>query len=98
MSSFRKIFSYRMLVMLMVGYCSGLPLLLIGSTLQAWMKDKDVDLTAIGAFSLVGIPYTIKFLWAPLLDRYTMPFLGRRRGWMLIFQILLVITILGLSM
>lgn len=97
MSSLRKVFSYRMLVMLFLGYSAGLPLLLIGSTLQAWMKDSEVDLTAIGAFSLVGLPYTIKFLWAPLLDRYRLPFLGRRRGWMVVFQALLVLSIWALS-
>jgi MFS transporter, PAT family, beta-lactamase induction signal transducer AmpG len=97
-SSFNKIFNHRMLIMLLTGYSAGLPLLLIGSTLQAWMTNEGVDLTAIGAFSLVGLPYTIKFLWAPLLDRYQVPFLGRRRGWMVIFQILLVITIWGLSL
>lgn len=98
MSNFRKIFSYRMLIMLLMGYAAGLPLLLIGSTLQAWMTDEGVDLTAIGAFSLVGLPYTIKFLWAPLLDRYQVPFLGRRKGWMVIFQVLLVATIFALAL
>lgn len=87
-----------MLVMLLLGYCAGLPLLLIGSTLQAWMTNEGVDLTAIGAFSLVGLPYTIKFIWAPLLDRFRMPFLGRRKGWMLVFQVLLVVTIWSLSL
>lgn len=87
-----------MLIMLLMGYAAGLPLLLIGSTLQAWMTDEGVDLTAIGAFSLVGLPYTIKFLWAPLLDRYQVPFLGRRKGWMVIFQVLLVATIFALAL
>lgn len=86
-----------MFIMLLLGYCAGLPLLLIGSTLQAWMKDAGVDLTSIGAFSLVGLPYTIKFLWAPLLDRYKLPFLSRRKGWMVFFQVLLVINIFALS-
>jgi len=94
----RRFFSYRMLVMLFMGYSSGLPLLLIGSTLQAWMTDEGVDLTAIGLVSLLGLPYVLKFLWAPFLDRFQIPFLGRRRGWMFVFQILLVISILGLSM
>ena len=93
----KKIFSVRMLSMLLIGYSAGLPLLLIGSTLQAWMTDSGVDLTAIGLVSLLGIPYVFKFLWAPLLDRYKLPFLSRRKGWMLLFQILLVICILGLS-
>jgi PAT family beta-lactamase induction signal transducer AmpG len=98
MSTFKKFFSYRMFIMLLTGYSAGLPLLLIGSTLQAWMTNEGVDLTAIGAFSLVGLPYTLKFLWAPLLDRYQVPFLGRRRGWMVVFQILLALTIWGLSL
>jgi MFS transporter, PAT family, beta-lactamase induction signal transducer AmpG len=98
MSTFKQIFSYRMLLMILTGYSAGMPLLLIGSTLQAWMTDSKVDLTAIGAFSLVGLPYTIKFLWAPLLDRFQLPFLGRRRGWMLFFQSLLITTVWGLSL
>lgn len=94
----KKIFSRRMLSMLLVGYASGLPLLLIGSTLQAWMTDEGVDLTAIGMVSLIGFPYVIKVLWAPLLDRYKLPFLSRRKGWMILFQVLMVICILGLSL
>jgi MFS transporter, PAT family, beta-lactamase induction signal transducer AmpG len=95
--SLKQIFGLRMLMMLLTGYCAGLPLLLIGSTLQAWMTSEGVDLTAIGFVSLLGLPYVLKFLWAPLLDRYALPFLGRRRGWMLVFQALLVGSILGLS-
>ncbi len=83
--------------MLLLGYCSGLPLLLIGSTLQAWMTDEGVDLTAIGMVSLIGLPYVIKFLWAPLLDRFKLPYFSRRKGWMILFQVLLVICIAGLS-
>lgn len=98
MSSFKRMFSLRMLMMILTGYSAGMPLLLIGSTLQAWMTDAKVDLTAIGAFSLVGIPYTIKFLWAPILDRFQIPFLGRRRGWMFLFQALLVLTVWSLSL
>ncbi|WP_408096302.1 AmpG family muropeptide MFS transporter [Peredibacter sp. HCB2-198] len=94
----KKIFSTRMLSMLLIGYSAGLPLLLIGSTLQAWMTDEGVDLTAIGLVSLLGLPYVFKFLWAPLLDRYKLPFMSRRKGWMLLFQILLVLCILGLSL
>lgn len=97
MKELKKVFSHRMLVMILTGYSAGLPLLLIGSTLQAWMKDENIDLTTIGALSLVGLPYTLKFLWSPLLDRFQIPFLGRRRGWMVIFQSLLVLTIWSLS-
>lgn len=93
----KKVFSVRMLSMLLTGYSAGLPLLLIGSTLQAWMTDEGVDLTAIGLVSLLGLPYVFKFLWAPLLDRFKIPLLGRRKGWMFIFQILLVVCIFGLS-
>ena len=94
----KKIFSFRMLTMLMMGYCSGLPLLLTGGTLQAWMTDEKIDLTAIGMVSLIGMPYVLKFLWAPFLDRYQIPFLGRRKGWMIIFQVLILLSIFGLSL
>lgn len=98
METLKKVFSYRMLMMLLLGYCAGLPLLLTGGTLQAWMTDEKVDLTAIGMVSLIGMPYVLKFLWAPFLDRYQIPFFGRRRGWMVVFQILIVASIFGLSM
>jgi PAT family beta-lactamase induction signal transducer AmpG len=98
MDTVKKIFSFRMLTMLMMGYCSGLPLLLTGGTLQAWMTDEKIDLTAIGMVSLIGMPYVLKFLWAPFLDRYQIPVLGRRKGWMIIFQILILVSIFGLSM
>ncbi len=95
----RAILNRRMLVSLVMGFSCGLPLLLTITLLQAWMKDEGIDLTLIGLMALVGLPYTIKFLWAPLLDRYTPPFLGRRRGWMLVAQVLLMaaIVLLGLS-
>jgi PAT family beta-lactamase induction signal transducer AmpG len=98
METFKKIFSYRMLIMLLMGYSAGLPLLLTGGTLQAWMTDEKVDLTSIGLVSLIGMPYVLKFLWAPFLDRFQIPFFGRRRGWMIVFQILIALSILGLSM
>lgn len=82
------VFSGRMLVALLMGFSSGLPLLLTGSVLQAWLKDGGVDLTRIGLFALVGLPYTLKFLWSPLFDRYT-PLLGRRRGWLALMQVAL---------
>ena len=92
-SILKIIFSWRMLVTFFLGISSGIPLLVTGSTLQAWMTDEKVNLAVIGMFSLVGLPYTVKFLWSPFLDRYIPPFLGRRRGWMLICQILLMIAI-----
>src|SRR5690349_4546193 len=87
----------RMLVVLIFGFSSGIPLALVGATLQAWMASLKVDLTLIGIFSLVGLPYTLKFLWAPFMDRYVPPFLGRRRGWIMMSQIALVISLVGMS-
>jgi len=87
-----------MLVSLLMGFSSGLPLLLTLSLLQAWMKEEGVDLGVIGLVTLVGLPYTLKFLWAPLLDRYSLPFLGRRRGWLLVSQLALVAAISGLGL
>jgi PAT family beta-lactamase induction signal transducer AmpG len=95
---FKLIFSPRMLVSFLMGFSCGVPLLLTLSVLQAWMKETGVDLTTIGLFSLVGLPYTLKFLWAPILDRFSLPLFGRRRGWMLLFQIFLMLAIAGLGM
>lgn len=92
------IFSARMLVALLMGFSSGLPLLLIGSVLQAWLKDGGVDLARIGLFALVGLPYALKFLWAPLFDRYVLPLLGRRRGWLAVTQLLLAAALAALSL
>jgi len=96
-SVFKVLASRRMLVALVMGFASGLPLLLTISVLQAWMKEEGVDLAVIGLMALVGLPYTLKFLWAPVLDRYTIPIFGRRRGWLLIAQTALVLAIIGLS-
>jgi PAT family beta-lactamase induction signal transducer AmpG len=86
-----------MLVAFVMGFSSGLPLLLTLTVLQAWMKEEGVDLTVIGAVTLVGLPYTLKFLWAPVLDRFTLPFLGRRRGWLLVIQLSLMVSVAGLG-
>lgn len=86
-----------MLVALLMGFSCGLPLLLTVSLLQAWMKDEGVDLAVIGLMALVGLPYTLKFLWAPIVDRFTLPFLGRRRGWLLVAQLALMASIIGLG-
>jgi len=94
----RYIFTPRMLVAFLMGFSCGVPLLLTLSVLQAWMKEEGVDLSVIGLFTLVGLPYTLKFLWSPVLDRFVPPFLGRRRGWMLVIQILLVAAIAGLGL
>jgi PAT family beta-lactamase induction signal transducer AmpG len=94
-----KVFvSPRMWLAGLMGFASGLPLLLTLSVLQAWLKSESVDLATIGFIGLVGLPYTLKFLWAPLLDRYIPLALGRRRGWLLIFQLLLVSGIVLLAL
>jgi len=97
-SIFKVICSGRMIAALLMGFSCGLPLLLTITVLQAWMQKEGVDLTVIGLMALVGLPYTLKFLWAPFLDRYTLPFLGRRRGWLLIAQIFLFFSIIGLGL
>lgn len=98
MELIKKALSFRMLCLLLLGYSAGLPLLLIGGTLQAWMTDSQVDLGTIGMVSLIGLPYTIKFVWSPFLDRFKLPFLSRRKGWMLLFQACLVVSIFSLSL
>lgn len=95
---FKLIFSPRMLVAFLMGFSCGVPLLLTLSVLQAWMKEEGVDLSVIGLFSLVGLPYTLKFLWSPILDRFSLPLFGRRRGWLLIFQVLLMVAVAGLGL
>ncbi|VAW80137.1 AmpG permease [hydrothermal vent metagenome] len=96
-STLKVLLSGRMLVALAMGFSSGLPLLLTGSVLQAWMTDEGVDLGTIGLFALVGLPYTLKFLWAPLVDRYTLPLFGRRRGWLVLIQTCLMFSIMALG-
>ena len=76
-----------------LGFYSGLPLALTGATLQAWLSVAQIDIRSIGLYSLIAIPYTFKFIWAPVLDRWAFPILGRRRGWMLFFQALIAIFI-----
>src|ERR1044072_6883030 len=91
----------RVLIILLLGFSSGLPLALSASTLLLWMKDVGVDLKTIGLFALVGTPYTIKFLWAPLVDAFQIPVLGRllghRRGWLVFTQLLLMAALLFLG-
>jgi PAT family beta-lactamase induction signal transducer AmpG len=97
--SVTSVFTQRkMAAILLLGFGSGLPLYLTNRTLQAWMTLEGVDLSTIGLFSLVALPYSLKFLWAPVFDRYVPPFLGRRRGWLLITQILLMLAIAGMGM
>ncbi|NJN85266.1 MAG: AmpG family muropeptide MFS transporter [Leptolyngbyaceae cyanobacterium SL_7_1] len=87
-----------MAALLLLGFASGLPLFLTSRTLQAWMTVEGIDLGAIGLFSLVGLPYSLKFLWSPLLDRYVPPFLGRRRGWLVVTQVGLTLAIAAMSL
>jgi PAT family beta-lactamase induction signal transducer AmpG len=94
-----RVFGQRkMAALALLGFASGLPYLLTRDTLQAWLTVEGVDLTTIGLLGLVGLPYTWKFVWAPLLDRYVPPFLGRRRGWLLVFQVALAAAIVGLAL
>jgi PAT family beta-lactamase induction signal transducer AmpG len=81
--------AHRMLVVTLLGFASGLPLALTGQSLQAWMTLDGLDIATIGFLSLVGLPYTFKFLWAPLMDRFDLPWLGRRRGWLVLTQLAL---------
>ncbi|MEN3110526.1 AmpG family muropeptide MFS transporter [Uliginosibacterium paludis] len=87
----------RMLICIVTGFSSGLPLYLLLNLLPAWLKTEGLSLKLIGAFALIQFPYTWKFLWSPLLDRYALPLLGRRRGWMLLTQLLLVAAIAALG-
>ncbi|MBE9228755.1 AmpG family muropeptide MFS transporter [Phormidium sp. LEGE 05292] len=97
LSSFLKVFqSRKMAALLLLGFSSGLPFLLPRSNLQAWMTVEKIDLGAIGLFGLVNLPYSLKFLWSPILDRYIPPFLGRRRGWLAITQVALILAIAAL--
>jgi PAT family beta-lactamase induction signal transducer AmpG len=83
----------RMLICVFTGFSSGMPLYVLFQLVPAWLKEGGVSLADIGLFALVGIPYTWKFLWAPLMDRWIPPFLGRRRGWMLLCQLCLLLSI-----
>jgi PAT family beta-lactamase induction signal transducer AmpG len=88
----------KMAILLLLGFSSGLPFYLTSKTLQGWMTTAHVDLATIGFFSLVTLPYSLKFVWAPVMDRYIPPFLGRRRGWVLITQVLLLLAIAAMSL
>ena len=99
-SSLRAFAQPKMAALIFLGFASGLPFNLIGNgkAFQAWMTASGVDLTKIGLFSMIGLPYSLKFLWAPVLDRYIPPFLGRRRGWLLVTQVLLFAAIAAMSL
>ncbi len=87
------LFTRRMLICVFTGFSSGLPLYLLLNLLPAWLRTEGINLKVIGAFALIQFPYTWKFLWSPFLDRYVVPMLGRRRGWMLLTQLALMATI-----
>ena len=88
----------KMLITLSMGFVSGVPLLLTITLLQAWLTDEGISKSTIGLFALVGLPYSLKFIWAPIFDYFTISKLGRRRGWLLVTQILLIISIIALGM
>lgn len=93
-SSFKQaILNKRMLICIFTGFSSGLPLFVLYQLVPGWLRDQGVSLAEIGLFSLIGIPYVWKFIWSPLMDRYSLGRLGRRRSWMLATQILLLISI-----
>lgn len=89
----QAVFNRRMLICIFTGFSSGLPLYFLISLVPAWLRSEQVDLKAIGLFALIQLPFTWKFLWSPFLDRYVWPRLGRRRGWMLATQLLLLVSI-----
>jgi PAT family beta-lactamase induction signal transducer AmpG len=88
---------HRLLVVTVLGFASGLPLALTGQAMQAWLSVAGVDIATIGFLSLVGLPYTFKFLWAPLMDRFELPWLGRRRGWLVLTQLALAAALLWMA-
>jgi len=93
----RQLFTRRMLICVFTGFASGLPLYLLLTLVPAWLRTEHVDLRVIGLLTLIQFPYNWKFLWAPLVDRYALPVLGRRRGWMLLTQVGLLVTIAALG-
>ena len=98
MALMQKIFRKRFLVAFAMGMSSGLPLLITITLMQAWAREAGLSLKEIGLMALVGLPYTLKFIWAPLFDRFTLPFLGRRRGWLLVTQLLVVGSIVAMGL
>jgi PAT family beta-lactamase induction signal transducer AmpG len=86
-----------MLICVFTGFTSGLPLYILIQLVPAWLRTEGVGLAEIGFFTLIGLPYTWKFLWSPIMDRYTLPFLGRRRGWMLVTQLALMGSIAAIG-
>ncbi|SCK15287.1 MFS transporter [Vogesella sp. LIG4] len=97
MRDIRQLGSWRMLMIWVLGFASGLPLALSGTAMQAWLTVDGIDVATIGFLSLVGLPYTFKFLWAPLMDRFEPPLFGRRRGWLVLTQLGLAAALLAMS-
>src|SRR3954451_7812290 len=97
-SSYHPYLNQRMLICLFLGFTSGLPLFILLNLLQAWLRSEGVDLKAIGLFALIQFPYTWKFLWAPLMDRFALGRLGRRRGWMIGTQLILLIAVAAFAL
>lgn len=93
-----RFFTRDMGILLLLGFSSGAPLTLTGSTLQAWLTQAGLDIKTIAFFSIVGLPYALKFLWAPLMDRVRLPLLGRRKGWIVATQICLIIFTSGIGL
>jgi len=93
----KNLINGRLLSILLLGFSAGLPLSLTSTTLQAWFTEANADLKAIGALSLIGLPYILKFLWAPLMDYFSLPGLGLRRGWIICMQACLVLSFLLLA-
>ena len=88
---------HRLAVVTVLGFASGLPLALTGQAMQAWLGAAGLDVATIGFLSLVGLPYTFKFLWAPLMDRFEVPWLGRRRGWLVLTQLALAVVLAAMA-
>ncbi len=96
-SPWRALANRRMLICVLTGFSSGLPLYLLLNLVPAWLKTEGLSLKAIGAFALIQFPYTWKFVWSPFLDRFALPLLGRRRGWMALTMLLLLAAVAWLG-
>ena len=92
-STLRQIFSRNMLICIFTGFTSGLPLYFLINLIPAWLRSEHIDLKTIGLMALIGLPFTWKFIWSPVMDAVRLPFLGRRRGWMLVTQICLLLAL-----
>ena len=88
---------HRLAMVLVLGFASGLPLALSGTAMQTWLTVEGLDLVTLGFLALIGVPYTFKFLWAPLIDRFEVPWLGRRRGWIVLIQLLIAVILFWMS-